>query len=316
MMNKTLISLALPLLLMAACKGTGKEARQATSGSTTVASEAQEPPDSLFFPRPDDEGRCYPVGPHSGYRYSDYPTYFAFVGRFASFSEMKHSPFYKLLCQRIPELAAAKAFTVNTTNTPDDVWMLIPTTKGIWCKIKAFTPDMLTNPERSDSAKTYYFAESMEPILIHTPMAGKGSISVDISAVDAPKDFGVNAAAVFVPQQGEREGSLICVPFDIELEKDTFRVITPKILAGITMGRQMKSKDGAIALKFMNNGQLLLSQQGKDRRRRSCSYIAYAHKGKHLIAVKSDDGRRRAAGAVGYNAQRRHEGQDLEAPPN
>lgn len=288
MKNKIFLFLALALLA-ASCGGTGK-GKQDGGDSTAVATagpdnsaEAQEP-DSVFFPKPD------PLKEDAYEDHENMPVYFAFVGRFASYEELRQSPFYGYLCQRIPELAQTKGFTVNTTDKVDDVWMLIPAVKNVWCKIKAFTPDMFVHQERTDNAKTYYASENMKPILVHASMENHGSIIVDFSAAAADGDFGANAAMFCAPCHTMPEKELKLVPFDHD--EDTVYVSIPTAPMYVSQGKWWKGRESKLAVKISANGQLSLKDgNGKET---NCSYINYDHKQKWMMAVKTDDGKRRA----------------------
>lgn len=288
MKNKIFLFLALASLT-ASCGGTGK-GKHDGNDSTPVATaasdnsaEAQEP-DSAFFPKPD------PLKEKTYGDHENMPVYFAFVGRFASYEELSQGPFHDYLCQRIPELAQTKGFTVNTTDKVDDVWMLIPTVKNVWCKIKAFTPDMFVHQERTDNAKTYYASENMKPILIHTSMENQGSIIVDFSAAATDGDFGVNTAMFFAPCHTMPGKELKLVPFDHG--EDTVYVSIPTAPMYVSQGKWWKDKENKLAVKITTNGQVSFRDgNGKETK---CSYINYNHKQKWMMAVKTDDGKRRA----------------------
>lgn len=287
-MNKIIIALALSLLF-ASCNGTNK-GNSGNSDSTAVASvdtynssDTQEP-DSLFYPKPDAlEGRSYSDQ-------ENMPVCFAFVGRFASYDELRQSPFYGYLCQRIPELSQCTEFTVNTTDKVDDVWMLIPTIENVWCKIKAFTPDMLIHQELTDDAKVYYTSENMKPILIHTSMENQGSIIVDYSASATDGEFGVNAALFCAPCHTEPEKELKLVTFDYG--EDTVYVSIPTAVSYVSQGKWWKGTGNDLAVNITANGQVSIKDNnGKEIH---CSYINYHHKKRSMMAVKTDDGKQRA----------------------
>ena len=288
-MNKIYLFITV-LLLTASCSGT-KNGKQTGNDSTSVATvdngkslETQEA-DSTFFPKPD------PLDEKTYRDHEDMPAYFAFVGRFATYEELRQSPFYDYLCQRIPELAQTKGFTVNTTDKVDDVWMLIPTVKDVWCKIKAFTPDMFVHQERMDKAKVYYASESMKPILIHTSMEGEGCIIVDLSSLSDDKYFGKNAAMCAVPCHTMPEKELKLVPFDHN--EDTVYVSIPTGVMYASHGKWWKGVENKLAVKITANGQVSL--RGGNGKETKCSYINYDHNKKWMMAVKTDDGKRRAA---------------------
>lgn len=284
-MNNTFKLLAL-VLLLASCSGTNK-GKPERSDSTPVdsvnfadSSETQEP-DSLFYPKPD---------PLERQTYGDFenkPIRFSFVGRFASYEELRQSPFYNYLCQQIPELSQCKEFTVNTTDKIDDVWMLIPTVKNVWCKVKAFTPDMFIHHELTDNAKVYYASENMTPILIHTSMDNQGSIIVDYSA---DGDFDANTSMFCTPSHTMPEKELKFVPFDCG--EDTVYVSIPKAITYASQGKWWESKENNLAVNITANGQVSLKDSNDKEIK--CSYINYNHEKMPMMAVKTDDGKRRA----------------------
>lgn len=293
-MDKLLVCLT-SLLLVAACKGNGKEAQQpAGDPATTVAPKAkvqEQEPDSLFFPRPD-KLRYYKGD------YEDYPAYFVFMGRFASFSEMKQSPFYENLRIVNPELAGIKGFAVNTTppDRPNDVWLLVPRARGMKCSISKLNPEIFGTPRPPESfadAESYYESEDMKPILIHTSMNGIGSIVVYVSAQGAAGYDGGNNLMWLAPKH-TADGELTFTPIGKgKYHTDPFIVPIPSNAGSIIGNLWWKGQNSDYALKLMCNGQVFVRGPGQDEAE-SCSYIAYTHKGQHLIAVKSDDGQRRA----------------------
>lgn len=290
--------MALPLLA-ASCKGTNSGRQSAAADTTVVASDTAEmpsaeaeaaEPDSLFFPKPDKAERAYND-------YEDYPAYFAFVGRFASFDDMRRSPFYEYLCQRIPELAGVKKFAVNTTDGPDDVWMLIPRAKGIMCTVKKFYPEMISSPnplEFIENAPSYYKSQNMEPLLIHTSMDGEGSVLIDVSAVSAVNYEGENRFLWVVPRHESASNDLTFTPVGKgDFYNEPFVVPALSGLAVISgKDEWWRSETTKAALMFMANG-LVLVRDGRGKVT-SCSCLSYMHKGRPVMAVKSDDGTRRA----------------------
>lgn len=286
-MNKLFFPLAL-LMLAAACGGAGRGNQRASSPAAVAAADAAagQEPDSLFFPAPDAERALYPPAPFEGYDSRDYPTYFAFVGRFASYDELRRSPFYGLLCQRIPALARARGFAVDNSKGLDDVWMLVPTVAHVECEVMEFKLEA--------GPKTYFRTEDLKPILIHTPMGGNGSVVVNLYADERTgRDFGKHRGASYVLRHDSWNG-LDCHTVETELGTPGF---SPRIPSApgfdvMEIGDWMVGDDGHTALKFLTNGQLLV-RRGKGRPV-SCSYLVYKHQGRDLIAVKSDDGKRRA----------------------
>lgn len=263
-----------------------------TPATDTACAESANTPDSLFFPVPDKEKALYPAAATDVYDSRDYPFYIAYVGRYASFGELKSSLFYGLLCQRVPPLRKVNGFSVSTSKGIDDVWMLVPAAKGVWCKIKEATPALLDRKEDLDKAKVLYASESLEPILIHASMEGRGSLFIDISTASADKEFAWTGTVV-IPRYDEY-GNLMCVPEEYELDEDTLQIPLPdpEEFWTVPVGRRIKPRGGDYSLKLNARGRL--SVRYADGSLASCRFVPYRHKGNNIIAVKSDDGSRRA----------------------
>lgn len=294
-MDKLQLVCLASLLLVVACKGKGKEAQQPAGDPATAAApktEAREPepePDSLFFPRPD-KLRYYKGD------YEDYPAYFVFMGRFASFDEMKQSPFYEKLRIVNPELAGINGFAVNTTNRPDDVWLLVPRARGMKCTISKLSPEIIGTsapPESFAGAESYYTSEDMKPVLIHAPMDGIGSIAIYVSAAGAA-DYDGSNDMMWVAPKHTAEGELTFTPIGKgKYHTEPFIVPIPSNAGSITGSILWEGQNSDYSLKLPANGQALVSKSAQGKAE-SYSYTAYTHKGESLMAVKSDDGRRRA----------------------
>lgn len=277
-MNKVFV-FVIAVLSIVSCNSTSKGADSAQKAEMMPGNGVSSD-DASFFPEPDANGPAYQDHDFS-------PVYWAFIGRFASYEELVGSPFYELLCQRIPELKMVDKYEVDLARGVEDVWMLIPTVDGVRCRIldiKAEGKDDVPEDE------IYYFSEDMKPILLHTSMSGKGSIVIDYSYIEDEVDFGVNATFYGVPKYEPATNELKCVPSDYG--EETIWPTVPMSFGGLANGDFLTAEDGSVAIKFMLNGEIFCRVGNGEPMH--CFGFSYMSGGKLLIAVKSDDGKHRA----------------------
>lgn len=295
-MNKVIVFFAVLQIFLLSCDSLDKNRNgnrligkifSNTGSSNPFAKDGN----ASFFPAPDLD-KSDSAFRHNADYHKDYPVFWVFVGRFASYEEMAGSPFYALMCHRIPELRHISQFTIDTTTQTEDVWMVIPAHEGVECEIREMNDTVRANPKHLNQARIYYRSRGgMKPLLIHTSMKRPGNIVMSLRTGNhQSSDGGAGKAVCVVPQYYNRYNHLACVPF--HSDGDVFFPAPTSLLAHMVSDKWWADEDGRFALRFWANNQIAYRDGSEGLM--WCSCFVYQHNGDVIYAVWSDDGQCRA----------------------